>query len=98
MFGINGPISAAPQNYIWLRSATLDFFAPDQLPRRSSTPAYGSDRVDAAIDRLLPPDTPLERVAGGFEFTEGPVWTRDGALLFSAPNANKIYRWSPVAR
>ena len=34
----------------------------------------------------------IERVAGGFEFTEGPVWSPDGALLFSSPNTNAIYR------
>jgi gluconolactonase len=32
-------------------------------------------------------------VAGGFEFTEGPVWSPDDALLFSSPNTNVIYRW-----
>jgi gluconolactonase len=37
----------------------------------------------------------VERVAGGFEFTEGPLWARDGALLFSSPNTNTIYRWAP---
>jgi gluconolactonase len=34
-------------------------------------------------------------VAGGFEFTEGPVWSPDGALLFSSPNTNSIYRLDP---
>ena len=28
VFGINGPISASPHNYIWMRTATLDFYAP----------------------------------------------------------------------
>jgi gluconolactonase len=40
-------------------------------------------------------DAQLERVAGGFEFTEGPVWSPEGALLFSSPNTNAIYRWTP---
>ena len=52
-------------------------------------------RVDNDLDGLVAPDARLERVAGGFEFTEGPVWTRDGALLFSSPNTNAIYRWTP---
>ena len=34
-------------------------------------------------------------MAGGFEFTEGPVWSPDGALLFSSPNTNAIYRLDP---
>ena len=28
VFGINGPISASPHNYIWMRSATLDVCSP----------------------------------------------------------------------
>jgi gluconolactonase len=35
----------------------------------------------------------LERIATGFEFTEGPVWVPDGALLFSSPRTNSIYHW-----
>jgi gluconolactonase len=72
VFGINGPISAAPGNYIWMRTATLVVYAG----------ARG--RPDG-----------IERVAGGFEFTEGPVWSPDGALLFSSPNTNSIYRLDP---
>src|SRR3954454_7025206 len=40
----------------------------------------------------------VERVATGFEFTEGPVWSPEGALLFSSPNTNAIYRWTPEGR
>ena len=31
VFGINGPISASPRNYIWMRSATLDVYANASL-------------------------------------------------------------------
>jgi gluconolactonase len=68
VFGINGPISASPANYIWMRTASLELHPP--RPERGE----------------------IERVAGGFEFTEGPVWSPDGALLFSSPNTNAIYR------
>jgi gluconolactonase len=34
-------------------------------------------------------------LASGFGFTEGPVWAPGGYLLFSDPNNNFIYRWSP---
>ncbi len=39
-------------------------------------------------------DRQAEKVAGGFQFLEGPVWTpaRD-ELLFSDIPANRIYRW-----
>ena len=32
VFGINGPISASPRNYIWMRTATLDFYAAERAP------------------------------------------------------------------
>src|SRR5262249_36223586 len=40
----------------------------------------------------------VEEGAMGFEWTEGPVWTREGALLFSSPNTNAIYRWTAAGR
>src|SRR5919198_4156233 len=86
VFGINGPISASPRNYIWMRTATLDFYAPERV-------AY--ERAPLEVEGDVPVAGQLERIAGGFEFTEGPVWTRDGALLFSSPNTNTIYRWIP---
>ncbi|HEY3241366.1 MAG TPA: SMP-30/gluconolactonase/LRE family protein [Acidimicrobiia bacterium] len=95
VFGINGPISASPRNYIWLRSATVDFYAADRaVPTRPA--ALGVVRAGSGLDAVLPAGASLEQVAGGFEFTEGPVWTPDGALLFSSPNTNVIYRWSPT--
>lgn len=39
-------------------------------------------------------DYHIEKVAGGLTFTEGPVWNREGYLLFSDPPENKIYRLS----
>jgi gluconolactonase len=88
VFGVNGPISVSPRNYIWMRTATLDFYAPDR--------AQVAEEVRLEIEGSVPVRGPLERVAGGFEFTEGPVWTLDGALLFSSPNTNVIYRWTPA--
>src|SRR4051812_16765034 len=97
VFGINGPISAAPENYIWMRTATLDVYRPETA-RVTEPAAMRVHRADPAIDALIPPDATLERVAGGFEFTEGPVWAADGTLLFSSPNTNVIYRWHPHGR
>jgi gluconolactonase len=98
VFGINGPISAAPANYIWMRTATLDFYSPSRARADEQVPVeiIPGEAGRGALGRIVPPDARLERVAGGFEFTEGPVWTRDGALLFSSPNTNTIYRWAPA--
>ena len=92
VFGINGPISAGPNNFIWVRSATLEV-------RRARQERPGEVarvlRADPAFDSVVPPDARIEKVADGFLFTEGPVWHPGGYLLFSDPNANTIYRWSP---
>lgn len=97
VFGMNGPVSASPRNYIWMRTATLDFYAPERARPAQPVPLR-IEPFDPRLDDIVPPDAQLEQIAGGFEFTEGPVWTRDGALLFSSPNTNVIYRWSPEGR
>ncbi len=92
VFGINGPISASPNNFIWVRSATLEVHRARTEPRGEVARVL---RVDAALDSVVPPGARIEKVADGFLFTEGPVWHPGGYLLFSDPNANTIYRWSP---
>ena len=99
VFGINGPLSNPPGNFIWVRSATLDFYKTNQI---SPTQVVKTEiiRVDPSLEAIVSPDAKLEKLAGGFLFTEGPVWvpataTTSGYLLFSDPNANTIYRWSP---
>ena len=52
------------------------------------------ERKDPALDGVVPPGARPEALATGFGFTEGPVWSPDGDLLFSDPNENTIYRWS----
>ena len=94
VFGINGPVSRPPENFIWVRSATLDVYRPGQVGTPPATPATVV-RLDPALDRLVPREATIEKLAGGFQFVEGPVWHPDGYLLFSDPNANTIYRWTP---
>ena len=48
--------------------------------------------------KLVPQDAKLEKLAGDFKFTEGPVWIpgeRGGMLLFSDIPADEIKRWVP---
>jgi len=53
-------------------------------------------RVDPAFDQLVSPTAKIEKVAGGFQFVEGPVWYRKGGyLLFSDIPGNVIMQWSP---
>jgi len=105
VFGINGPVSTHPDTYIWVRSATLDFYAPGKLSKAREV-KLEVDKKDAGLDEILPANAKLEKLADGFAFTEGPVWidagnpaiapdSNEGFLLFSDPNNNLIYRCTP---
>jgi gluconolactonase len=97
VFGANGPISYSPENFIWIKSATLDFYKSPKVGTAQSTQIL---RDDPELDKIVTPGTKIEKLAGGFLFTEGPVWVprttdSEGYLLFSDPNNNTIYRWTP---
>ncbi len=93
IFAMNGPVSASPQNFIWVKSATLDVYLKPRIAVRDE--AGSVLRLSPALDEIVPRDARIEKVAEGFLFAEGPVWHPDGYLLFSDPNANNIYRWTP---
>src|ERR1700730_3074835 len=51
-------------------------------------------RLDPSLDQLVPPNAVLEKIATGFnKWTEGPVWPRNGTLLFAEIPANNIDQW-----
>ena len=52
------------------------------------------DRLDASIDRIIPADAKLERLASGFTWVEGPVWVND-RLFFAEIPSNSIRTWTP---
>ncbi len=55
----------------------------------------GFDIRSEAFRDILAPDSRLTKLAGDFQFTEGPVWVPEGNyLLFSDIPANRICRWS----
>ena len=92
VFAANGPLSDPPPNYIWVRSATLDFYKPAPTRRRAPLTVA---RRDVRLDAVLPSNSTIEHLASGFQFTEGPVWVpAERSLLFSDPNDNTIYRWN----
>jgi gluconolactonase len=52
-------------------------------------------RKDPAVNAIVPANPKVFKLAEGFKFTEGPAWSPKGFLLFSDPNANTIYKYTP---
>lgn len=98
VFGINGPLSNPPTNFVWMRYARLGFYQGEKGPL-AITPAEVNVEIlkkNAAIDEIVGPNPKIIKLAEGFKFTEGPVWIPDGRhLLFSDPNSNTIYKYTP---
>lgn len=62
--------------------------------RQEATRAMKIERLDPALDRLVASDAAIEVLAEGYDWSEGPVWVKDGGfLLFSDVPQNVIYRW-----
>ncbi len=70
--------------------------AAQQKP--SSAPAGRIARLDPRLDQLVPRTAVLEKVADGFDWVEGPVWSRQGGYLLVSdiPN-NSVFKWRPGA-
>jgi len=66
-------------------------------PRGPQSPADAApriERLDPALDQLIAPDASVEVLAEGYDWSEGPVWVKDGGfLLFSDVPRNVILRW-----
>ena len=71
---------------------------PGEVLEPEPVPSAGViERLDPALDQLVPVDAVIEKLAGGFGFSEGPVWVDDGEgfLLFSDIPGNRIVKWTP---
>ena len=53
------------------------------------------EALDPAIHSLFSSSAKLEKLASGFKWTEGPVWTKQGFLLFAEIPSNSIRKWDP---
>jgi len=72
----------------------LDEASPSEIANVSAGTVH---RVDPRLDTLVPADAPIEKVADGFMFTEGPVWVRgESRLLFSEVRDRHIYQWTEM--
>jgi gluconolactonase len=100
VFGINGPISNPPTNFIWVREAKLEFYREATTAPYSLVPSEVNVQIikhDAeAMENIVGANPKIFKLAEGFKFTEGPVWIPgEKHLLFSDPNSNVIYKYTP---
>lgn len=52
------------------------------------------ERVDPALDKLVPADAKMEIVASGFTWAEGPLWIKSGGyILFCDIPRNSVFKW-----
>ena len=60
---------------------------------------FGADfdvRDEAEFKKIVPDGAKVEKLAGEFRFTEGPVWITEGSyLVFSDIPANELKKWTP---
>jgi gluconolactonase len=83
----------APHRLAWLCFVGFPLAAP-YVSAQTGTPIGRIERLDPALDALVPRDARIEKLADGFQWTEGPVWRkRAGDLLFSDIPNNTINRW-----
>ncbi len=73
---------------------------PAQAQDTTNFPTIGTiERMSEELDALVPKDAVIQVLAGGFEWTEGPVWVPEaehpngGFLLFSEIPSNTVRRW-----
>jgi gluconolactonase len=57
-----------------------------------------ADCLRAADSRIIAPGATLEKLAGDFEFTEGPAADKDGNVFFTDQPNDRIVKWSAADR
>jgi len=70
-----------------------------RTPRRSAR-AVGQEppvieRLDSAADAIVPEHPTLHKLVTGYTWTEGPVWVREGYLLFAEIPSNTVRKLVP---
>lgn len=71
--------------------------APESEAAAAPPPAPAITRLDAEFDALVPADAVVEKVADGFQFTEGPLWRpSENRLWFSDVVGNVLRAVTPT--
>jgi gluconolactonase len=56
------------------------------------------EKLNPAVDDIVPAGAVIEKVADDGKWTEGPIWMHDGYLLFADIPNNRIMKWTPDGR
>lgn len=56
-------------------------------------PKGSIERLDPALNDLIAADVKIEKLAEGFNWSEGPTWYK-GAIIFSDVPENTVFRWA----
>jgi gluconolactonase len=84
---------------VWAQTQTAAAEKPRKMVAypvaRKGYPIFGQvERLDPALDQLIEPGRRLDKLAGGFQWAEGPVWNpKTKTLLFSDVPRNVVFEW-----
>lgn len=92
--------TTAQYTFHLLRSLPLlAFFLVLRLPLHAQEQKLGKVvRLDPALDQIVSANAKVEKLADGFGFLEGPIWAKEGHLLFSDIPKNTIHKWEPSGK
>jgi len=67
---------------------------PGSTSFASQTSPAKVERLDPSANEVIPDGVTLQRLATGYTWTEGPIWIRNGYLLFAEIPSNSIRKLS----
>lgn len=76
-------------------SETSTTTTPKAITEKTYQTTGSIERMDPALDAIIPVDAKIEILAEGFTWSEGPLWVPElNSLLFSDVPQNKVWKWS----
>ena len=93
-------LGGMPGLEIFARTAHAVFMTPDRIPGAAVLTAVlaSATVLTAAENPLLAPDAKIEKLASGYQFTEGPAADKQGNIYFTDQPNDRIVRWDATTR
>ena len=81
----------------FLAISTADFDSRWVLAAQNGAEEFPAkvERLDPALDAIVPQGATWRRVASGFTWVEGPIWIHSGYLMFADISSNSIRKIEP---